>query len=125
MTVKQVTKIVPNIVECGSCNCKNAFICIASEATPELVPGLFALPATISGCKAIYEVVGETVEKDSCGRTVVSKVMKISTELTLSYESTNFVNSTDALSTDDISCVSTDSCMVRTIQAVIDFINTP
>lgn len=125
MAVKQVTKRVPNLVECGSCNCKNAFICIASEATPELIPGLFALPATISSCTVVYEIAGETITKDSCGRTVVSQVMSVHTDLTLSYESENFVDPLDSLSTDDISCVSTDSCMVRTIQAVIDFINTP
>lgn len=123
MPLKEVTKRVPNEVFCGACNCKDAMICLSADSTPVLIEGLFALPATIISCEAIYEEVGETITEDKCGRIVVSKVMRVSSQLVLRYNSDNFTDPDDAISTDDISCVSTDSCLVKVINQISNFLS--
>jgi len=121
MSIKEITYTVPGIVEVDACKCKDAIICLGSEAAVSLAEDLLGVFASIKSSTIKYKTLG-TVQVTECGKTVSQKVIYPESELVLRYESAQLSNEEDEIAESDISCVTTDSCLVRVLQKLIDVV---
>lgn len=112
--LKSINYIVPGQFDCTSCGCREAYICLGTASTVALLEDKQTLAATITDCYPIYEVKGQFTETEGCDAGKTTNVIGTSTQLVLTYDTEAFVDENEELSLSDISCVSTDSCGVKT-----------